>query len=65
MEAAVQRLLANLDELDMPLPLLSRFLPDQFRRVRRGELAPAPRDLVIDRVADTLRDYRFACTANV
>lgn len=63
-DAAVQRLLTNLEAIDIPLPLLSRFLPDQFRRVRRGELAVGPRALVIDRIADVLRDYSFACRAD-
>lgn len=63
-DVAVQRLLVNLDAIDIPLPLLSRFLPDQFRRVRRGELASRPRDLILDRIADVLRDYSFACRAD-
>ncbi|MEV7323043.1 D-tagatose-bisphosphate aldolase, class II, non-catalytic subunit [Streptomyces sp. NPDC093970] len=59
--AAQDRLFANLAGLDIPLPLLSAWLPDQYRRVRTGALSATPRDLVIDRVRDVLRDYDRAC----
>lgn len=59
--AAVERLFHNLDTTGIPLPLLSRHLPDQYRRVRSGELSPTARALVIDHVRDVLRDYAHAC----
>jgi D-tagatose-1,6-bisphosphate aldolase subunit GatZ/KbaZ len=57
-------LLDNLSAVDIPLPLLSAHLPVQYARVRRGELAPRPRDLAVDRVRDVLRDYSRACDPN-
>jgi D-tagatose-1,6-bisphosphate aldolase subunit GatZ/KbaZ len=59
--AAQDRLFANLSALDIPLPLLSAHLPDQYRRVRAGALTATPRDLVVDRIRDVLRDYDRAC----
>ncbi|MFJ8009538.1 D-tagatose-bisphosphate aldolase, class II, non-catalytic subunit [Streptomyces fagopyri] len=59
--AAQDRLFANLSGVDIPLPLLSAYLPDQYRRVRTGNLSATPRDLVVDRVRDVLRDYDRAC----
>ncbi|MCU1474041.1 D-tagatose-bisphosphate aldolase, class II, non-catalytic subunit [Amnibacterium sp.] len=59
--AAEERLLTNLERTGVPLPLLSQVLPDQYRRVRRGELAADPRELVIDKVRDALRPYAAAC----
>jgi D-tagatose-1,6-bisphosphate aldolase subunit GatZ/KbaZ len=61
-ESAVTTLLANLSRRDLPDPLLSAFLPVQYGRVRRGELQPSPRELVIDRVRDVLRTYAAAVT---
>ena len=58
---AEERLYANLSARDIPLPLISQFLPDQYARVREGRLLPEPRALVIDRVRDSLRPYAFAC----
>jgi D-tagatose-1,6-bisphosphate aldolase subunit GatZ/KbaZ len=58
--AAVDTLLENLSERDLPEPLLSAFLPRQYDRLRRGELRASPRELVIDRVRDVLRGYAGA-----
>ena len=58
---AQSTLLANLGAVEIPLPLLSQFLPDQYARVRRGELAVDPTALVIDHVRDVLRAYARAC----
>ena len=59
--SAQDRLLANLSGLEVPLPLISAHLPDQYARIRRGELAAHPRALVIDHVRDVLRAYGRAC----
>lgn len=58
---AVDRLISNLSFTSVPLPLLSQHLPDQYKRVRHGELAADPEALVIDRVRDVLRGYARAC----
>ncbi|BBZ30928.1 tagatose-bisphosphate aldolase [Mycolicibacterium madagascariense] len=60
-EAARKTLLDNLDRVGIPLPLISQFLPDQYHRVRAGELTPTPQTLVLDRVRDALRPYAHAC----
>ena len=64
-QAAQSRLMDNLAGRDIPLPLLSQHLPDQYARVRRGELPVEPEALVLDRVRDVLRAYEFACTPTV
>jgi D-tagatose-1,6-bisphosphate aldolase subunit GatZ/KbaZ len=64
-QQAQSRLLANLDAVDIPLPLLSQYLPDQYPRVRRGELASEPTALVVDRVRDVLRAYTHACNPSL
>ena len=59
--AASERLLTNLRSEGIPLPLLSAHLPDQYARVRAGELVPDPAAVAVDRVRDVLRDYAAAC----
>ncbi len=59
-EAAQERLLDNLAAIEIPLPLLSQYLPAQYDRVLRGELQNDPRALAMDRVKDALRAYAFA-----
>jgi D-tagatose-1,6-bisphosphate aldolase subunit GatZ/KbaZ len=58
---ARERLVANLGEREIPLPLLSQYLPAQYERVRAGELAATPEALLIDRVRDAIRPYAAAC----
>lgn len=64
-EAARVSLLANLDRVGIPLPLISQFLPVQYERVRAGELRSNAEDLVIDRIRDAMRPYAWACRPSV
>jgi D-tagatose-1,6-bisphosphate aldolase subunit GatZ/KbaZ len=58
---ALQLLLDNLSAAPVPLPLLSQFLPDQFRAVRDGRLQNEPDALIEDKITAVLDDYAFAC----
>jgi D-tagatose-1,6-bisphosphate aldolase subunit GatZ/KbaZ len=59
--AALEALLQNLRRRDVPLTLLSQYLPLQYAAVREGRLANEPRALLLDGVAQILRDYDAAC----
>jgi D-tagatose-1,6-bisphosphate aldolase subunit GatZ/KbaZ len=61
-DAARQTLLANLDRTDIPLPLISQYLPIQYDRIRTGRLESTAQALVLDRVRDALRPYARACS---
>ena len=61
--AAVERLVANLSDVAIPESMLSRYLPAQYLRVRKGELTSGPVALIVDHVRDVLRDYAAACRA--
>ncbi len=60
-EVAEMRLYENLSIVEIPLPLISQYLPEQYARVRAGLLKATPRDLVIDKIRDALRPYASAC----
>lgn len=60
-EGALGLLLENLSTAPIPLPLLSQFLPDQFRAVRSGRLRNEPGALIQDKITAVLDDYAFAC----
>lgn len=60
--AAQERLLANLRGTGIPLPMLSAHLPEQYARIRAGELVADPATIAVDRVRDVLRGYAAACT---
>jgi len=59
---AVNLMLDNLLKVELPLGLLSQFMPVQFGRVMSGELVAKPHPLIIDKIQDVLRAYRFGCT---
>ncbi len=58
--AAVRRLLNNLNEVDVPLSLLSQYLPRQYRKVRAGELPKRAEALIKDRIVEVYEKYGFA-----
>jgi D-tagatose-1,6-bisphosphate aldolase subunit GatZ/KbaZ len=59
-QAAFQRLMRNLGDRPIPLGLLSQYLPDEHRKVRRGELRNHPRELLLGKVTGILEMYRRA-----
>jgi len=59
-KAAVDLLFANLAEVEIPLGLLSQFMPMQYTKVRSGELANHPRELAKDRVVNCVEEYLWA-----
>ncbi|MEJ6006230.1 D-tagatose-bisphosphate aldolase, class II, non-catalytic subunit [Paucibacter sp. AS339] len=60
-QAALERLIANLDALSIPLPLLSQYLPEQFDAVLQGGLAPSATALAQHKVGTVLARYARAC----
>lgn len=58
---AFSRLLRNLGDHPLPLSLMSQYLPEQYEKVRAGEIKNHPRELLLGHVMDVLEDYNFAC----
>ncbi len=59
--AACDALIGNLGARTIPLTLLSQYLPTQYAAVRAGTLANDPRALLLNGVAQVLRQYARAC----
>ena len=62
---AVQKLFSNLQNIDIPLSLLSQFLPIQYSKIRNKKLKPKLMDLVLDKIDDVIQDYIYATVGNV
>lgn len=62
-DQAYSRLVNNLADESIPLPLISQYLPLQYAKVREGTLAATPHELIIDHIQDVLRQYHAACQA--
>jgi len=58
---ASEALVANLGGRRIPLTLLSQYLPKQYAAIRAVALRNDPRELLLDGVAQVLRDYVNAC----
>jgi len=62
-QQAVDALFADLGQSEIPLTLLSQYMPAQYAAIREGSLANEPRQLVIFGVAKVLQGYARACAA--
>ena len=58
-KAAIDTLLDNLKD-GCPLNLLSQFMPIQYTKVREGVLRNDPKELVLDRIGNTIDEYLYA-----
>ncbi|MDF1892867.1 tagatose-bisphosphate aldolase subunit GatZ [Rahnella contaminans] len=59
---AMEALVANLKSVEIPLGLLSQYLPAQFERVMANKLTSDPHELIIDKIQDVLRAYHYGCS---
>lgn len=59
-QKALHKMIENLRANDIPLTLISQFLPVQFRKIRSRLLEKDPVALIKDKVAEVLDDYYFA-----
>jgi len=58
-------LLEQLSRTELPLTLLSQYLPVQYTAIREGRLAHDARAILLDGVAQVLRQYAQACSGGV
>lgn len=59
--SSVAQLFKNLSQDNIPLPLLSQFLPEQCRAVRLNLLENEPNALVKAKIKQVIQAYAFAC----
>ena len=59
-QCSIQRLFENLSTVDIPIFLLSQYLPDQYRKVRAGALPANAKALLLDHIGTVCDDYLFA-----
>ncbi|WP_448551117.1 D-tagatose-bisphosphate aldolase, class II, non-catalytic subunit [Thalassotalea montiporae] len=64
-QAATETLLSNLAKIDIPLPLISQFLPEQYRAIRNGQLTADPHALVKAKIKQVTNSYANACYGQV
>lgn len=57
---AIVRLIGNLRSFEIPLSLISQYMPLQYAKVRSGVLKKDPEDLLLDRIGNYIDDYLYA-----
>ncbi len=62
-QAALTRLLANLQASPPPLALVSQYMPEEYEAVRSAGLALNGRDLILHRIGRVLNGYAGACAS--
>ncbi|CUH95130.1 D-tagatose-1,6-bisphosphate aldolase subunit GatZ [Propionispora sp. 2/2-37] len=59
-QTALERLMKNLQLVDIPLTLLSQFMPVQYKKVRDGLLQRDAESLLKDRIINCIDEYLYA-----
>jgi D-tagatose-1,6-bisphosphate aldolase subunit GatZ/KbaZ len=59
-QAALIKLMANLDEVPLPLSLISQYMPEIYPGIRNGAMPNSARQIVHHRIQSILDDYSYA-----
>ncbi|MBP7175069.1 MAG: class II D-tagatose-bisphosphate aldolase, non-catalytic subunit [Thermoclostridium sp.] len=57
---SLNRMMQNLKTVEIPLSLLSQYMPVQYTRIRKGLLGKDPESLAKDRVVNCIDEYLYA-----
>tara|TARA_R110002073_G_scaffold103980_2_gene235316 strand:- start:413 stop:1690 length:1278 start_codon:yes stop_codon:yes gene_type:complete len=60
--SAVNKLIENLQAREIPLPLISQFLPEQYPLILSGKINNNPSELIKAKIKTVLQSYSKACT---
>ncbi len=59
-KSSINRLIMNLNAVDIPLTLINQFMPIQYNKIRSGLLKKDPESLLKDRIINCIDDYIYA-----
>ncbi len=57
---ALEKMIDNLENVEIPITLVSQFMHTQFKKIREGKLNLSAKDLLKDRIGEYIDDYIFA-----
>lgn len=57
---ALEKLMNNLEGIEIPVTIISQFMHEQYKKVREGLLKPKAEALLKDRIGEYLDDYIYA-----
>ncbi|MGF1758166.1 tagatose-bisphosphate aldolase subunit GatZ [Photobacterium sagamiensis] len=59
--SAIDTLFTNLELTEIPLGLLSQYMPTQLKQVVSSQIPCLPKQLVISKIQEVLADYSYGC----
>jgi len=62
---SIKILINNLERIDIPLSLLSQYMPMQYSKVRAGSISNNPTSLIYGKISSCLDDYGLACNGGL
>ncbi len=60
-QQAINKLFENLKSVNIPMTLISQYMPIQYSKIREGKLNNDPISLVKDRVVNCIDEYLYGC----
>lgn len=63
-QESIEKLFANMSEVQIPLSMLRQYMPQQYIKVRDGVLPMDPKELAMDCVVHLVEDYNYATKLN-
>lgn len=64
-QSALEKLIHNLTDHQIPLSLISQYLPVQYERIKDQLLESQPEDIIRDKIASVLSNYLYACQVEI
>lgn len=58
---AIDMMIENLKRVEIPLTLLSQYMPMQYSKVRNGEISNDPISLIHDKIINCMDEYGYGC----
>ncbi|WP_288221614.1 class II D-tagatose-bisphosphate aldolase, non-catalytic subunit [uncultured Clostridium sp.] len=62
---ALEKLIENLSNVEIPITLISQFMHEQYKKVRKGKLLPKAEELLKDRIGEYIDDYIYAVKGEI
>ncbi|GAG61321.1 unnamed protein product, partial [marine sediment metagenome] len=62
---AIKLMINNLRSVQIPLALISQFMPVQYKKIRCGILINDPEEMLKDRIINCIDDYVYATSLPV
>lgn len=57
---AIDKLLENLEQIEIPLNIIHQFMPIQYESIVKGEIEAKPKEMLFDAIRELLLEYEFA-----